>query len=145
MLPYAVSHGVWNSLSSQHFPPPHMGIKYIWKEKLLQEIRNLPLTASGCQWKPASSTAQYGQWRNFVMNTCCHNLAYEMRDMRNCTSGCLTEGKRRIKCVPHWWLYDESDRVTNNKNAISCKIILVQYRIWGWNKSIIKLIKTFKL
>jgi len=53
MLPYAVSHIVWNSLSSQHFTPPHMGIKYIREQKLLQEIRNLSLTTYGCQWKPS--------------------------------------------------------------------------------------------
>jgi len=30
-----------------------MGIKYITKQKLLQEFRNLPLTAYGLQWNPA--------------------------------------------------------------------------------------------
>ena len=40
-------------LLEQYFPPPHVGIKYTRKQKLLQEFRNLPLTAYGLQWNPA--------------------------------------------------------------------------------------------
>ena len=78
IVTYAVSHNVWNSLSSQHFPAPHMEIKKIRKTKLLQEMWNPLLTTSGCQRKPADFHSPLWSVTQF-----CYDFVISRFDLRN--------------------------------------------------------------
>ena len=128
LSPYAFSHNVWNSLSSQHSPPTHMGTKQgKKKQKLLQISRNPPLTTSGCLLKPVEFRSPLWSVMQFCYEyvitsfgprTRAHAKLYIglFHFRRSEESSAFTvDGCRRA-----------SIGVTNNKNAISCKIVLVQ-------------------
>jgi hypothetical protein len=132
LLAYAVSRNFWNSLSSQHFHPLHMGIKYIRKTEIAARDSEPTLTPSSCQRKSADFHSPLWSVTQF-----CYNYVISRVGLRNRTHVKLYIGifycirSEELSAITIGGCRYEFVRVTNKKSAISCKIILVKYRIWG--------------
>ena len=113
-------------LSSQHLTQPHIGMKYLRKQELLEEIWNPPLTTSGCQWK----------WTKFhstvrSMTQFCYVYVLSRFGLRTSADVKLYIGlfvSKRSEELSAFTIDGES-QVQTIKNVVNFRKILAQHRI----------------